>query len=74
MTHFFADGGQVVQALWEYAGRNVAGSAIQKAIWQSYVTNTVMPFAPVMLPLGFGSQEIIKEANKKGMHKDSSHN
>lgn len=67
----FADQGQVVQALGKDAGRKVTGSNTQKAI--RHVSNTGMPFGPVMILLGFSPQETIREAHKKDVHKDSLH-
>lgn len=69
----FADQGQVVQALGKDAGRKVTGSNTQKAIRQFHVSNTGMPFGPVMILLGFSPQETIREAHKKDVHKDSLH-
>lgn len=62
----------MVQALGEDAGRKVTGSNIQKAIRQFHVSDTGMPFAPVMILLGFSPQETIR-GTQEGLHKDSLH-
>lgn len=59
----------MVQALGEDAGRKVTGSNTQKAIRQFHVSDTGMPFAPVMILLGFSPQETIRKAHKKGCTK-----
>lgn len=61
----------MVQALGEDAGRRITGPNTQKAMRQFHVSNTGMPFAPVMTLLGFSPQETVRGAHKKGVHKDS---
>lgn len=66
-------GGQVVQALGEDAGRKVTGSNTQKAIRQFHVSDTGMPFAPVMILQDLVLRKQSERGTQEGLHKDSLH-